>query len=1071
MNCVDNRYLLKNVEVSNNSIRVYIELEADEETKTVYLYNYFEGLYIGENSSKYNIFANIENEIIIGEILFETVEGFSKRTSGNKLRLWIRNRIGNVYIDDAVYIGINEQKLSFGYREQYIFYKNDDLTFSFINYWNNCVQKNPLFPQKINTNVHIEKERVVIRVKLDENEPKCDNEIGISNELILAWKGQNSKKISYLNIAQKNKDNIFEFLLDKYELSKISIFEVNMISLDWLVIDSLGTEYKLYVDEDSCIKNSVLPIIDCYAKLDIAEDGHLITRLSSAFLFEYLGEGYKGNGFIIRIKKKNYKFELKRVIAQRVNTEIQYELPIENIERNDEYIYYGIKLEFDVCPIDFKNGIHQIWIEVKDGVSEELYPLKLIRCNSIRENTYLINSHPYALVRGHGYNCLFYNDNSNNLKINIVPKFLKVLIGNSKIENDILKIETVIKKEPYFMTIENIALLCENGELLYLGYNVVNENGNNLELEINIPIMAIRDYGDDAIFDFQIKFKDVKGVINIQNNYYRPSINNRETSSFSYCLKIIEKGYNRVWGNYRDGSYKIGITENLSLFNEIGIWIYEKKNLCIRIDWCSNIERQDNINIELYLKNMITSKEIAFERESNIIDEIIYKLPLNNILCGEYLVIAKLPNNKISYLKMTSSVTKLYVNEYAKTLSVIKNKDKTLIFNVDNMLLYEDTEKIIKCSKIIDSVKEEKNRKIWLIGENYGLSARDNGLAFFEFCMSNKVDAEVYFVYKEENKDKENLEKYKDNLIIYDSEKHILLDQIAEFYIVSHGIRDVMPSLYHNKLGIYRKNVIYLQHGVIAMKQVEISNKSYGGSIRKFVVSSKQERDFLINNKQFWDDELIITGLSRYDNLSKNKYNGNYIWVMPTWRDWLVNSERDFVNSNFYKYYSAVLSNVELIDYLRKCNKRIVFNLHIEFEKYKDYFIKFENDVIHITDMHKKSISERVQECSMIVTDYSSIAFDVVYLNKPVVFFQFDQEEYNRKRGSYVDLNTDLPGEVVYQPQKLIKSLIQMILSDFTVKKEYVEKRKKYFDYNDCENSCRIYEQIIKCREEIADEN
>ena len=113
-----------------------------------------------------------------------------------------------------------------------------------------------------------------------------------------------------------------------------------------------------------------------------------------------------------------------------------------------------------------------------------------------------------------------------------------------------------------------------------------------------------------------------------------------------------------------------------------------------------------------------------------------------------------------------------------------------------------------------------------------------------------------------------------------------------------------------------------------------------------------------------------------------------------------------------------------LIETLRKSGQMLVFSLHIEFEKYKSFFEKFESDVVHITDMHERSISERIRECSMAATDYSSLVFDVVYLGKPAVFFQYDQEMYNRYRGSYVNLETDLPGKVTYEPESMAEALI-----------------------------------------------
>lgn len=44
--------------------------------------------------------------------------------------------------------------------------------------------------------------------------------------------------------------------------------------------------------------------------------------------------------------------------------------------------------------------------------------------------------------------------------------------------------------------------------------------------------------------------------------------------------------------------------------------------------------------------------------------------------------------------------------------------------------------------------------------------------------------------------------------------------------------------------------------------------------------------------------------------------------------------------------------------------------------------------------MYQGSYSEMINECDLLVTDYSSFAVDVAYMYKPVVYYQFDEEEF-----------------------------------------------------------------------------
>jgi CDP-glycerol glycerophosphotransferase len=58
-----------------------------------------------------------------------------------------------------------------------------------------------------------------------------------------------------------------------------------------------------------------------------------------------------------------------------------------------------------------------------------------------------------------------------------------------------------------------------------------------------------------------------------------------------------------------------------------------------------------------------------------------------------------------------------------------------------------------------------------------------------------------------------------------------------------------------------------------------------------------------------------------------------------------------------------------------------------------------------------------------LITDYSSIMFDYALLDRPMVFFAPDLEEYVRSRGAYFDLAEHAPGPVVAEPDELFKAL------------------------------------------------
>src|SRR5699024_6201365 len=75
--------------------------------------------------------------------------------------------------------------------------------------------------------------------------------------------------------------------------------------------------------------------------------------------------------------------------------------------------------------------------------------------------------------------------------------------------------------------------------------------------------------------------------------------------------------------------------------------------------------------------------------------------------------------------------------------------------------------------------------------------------------------------------------------------------------------------------------------------------------------------------------------------------------------------------------------------------------------------------------------NELLMRSSLLITDYSSVAWDFYYLKKPVAFFQFDYATYEELQGSYIDLKKDLFGEKFTDADTLIKAIKAYIAKDF----------------------------------------
>ena len=84
-------------------------------------------------------------------------------------------------------------------------------------------------------------------------------------------------------------------------------------------------------------------------------------------------------------------------------------------------------------------------------------------------------------------------------------------------------------------------------------------------------------------------------------------------------------------------------------------------------------------------------------------------------------------------------------------------------------------------------------------------------------------------------------------------------------------------------------------------------------------------------------------------------------------------------------------------------------------------------------------------KCSMLITDYSSVSWDVHYLAKPVLFYQFDYDLYQQANGSYIDMTRDLFGDRCLDQECLVKNIKEYIEHNFKEKERYAQMRKAWF--------------------------
>lgn len=81
-------------------------------------------------------------------------------------------------------------------------------------------------------------------------------------------------------------------------------------------------------------------------------------------------------------------------------------------------------------------------------------------------------------------------------------------------------------------------------------------------------------------------------------------------------------------------------------------------------------------------------------------------------------------------------------------------------------------------------------------------------------------------------------------------------------------------------------------------------------------------------------------------------------------------------------------------------------------------------------------IDDAMCAADMVVTDYSSLIFEYALLMRPMIFFAYDLEQYDRERSFYFDYKNFVPGDIVKDTEELYLA---------------IRKNEKHFEYEKVE--------------------
>ncbi|PNZ70110.1 glycosyltransferase [Staphylococcus croceilyticus] len=362
------------------------------------------------------------------------------------------------------------------------------------------------------------------------------------------------------------------------------------------------------------------------------------------------------------------------------------------------------------------------------------------------------------------------------------------------------------------------------------------------------------------------------------------------------------------------------------------------------------------------------------------------------------------------------------------------------------------TRKIMKYAKYYEDIKVDNHSILYQVRD--GKSITDSPYAVFKYLINNKkynkythkwvVDSEETLNYY-----KQKLNKYRNVEFVIKESNDYLKALVECKYLFNNS---TFPAYF-----IKKPNQVYINtwHGTpLKYMGLDIENGLRGSQniIKNFLAS-----DYLISPNQhtteifkrafklenIYGGEILEIGYPRIDLTLKTNpqtiieelrahitiSDEKILLYCPTWRGEDVDNPEESLK-NIVEEIEKLKNN---LDYqvlvkvhpfiFKEANKNSLLKPYL----IPDYFDT--NEILSVVDL--------------MVTDYSSIFFDYLVTDRPIIFYTPDYEDYKTSRGMYIN-SDELPGPVIHTIEDVVKNIKNETYNSISVKNKYAHFKNTY---------------------------
>ena len=376
---------------------------------------------------------------------------------------------------------------------------------------------------------------------------------------------------------------------------------------------------------------------------------------------------------------------------------------------------------------------------------------------------------------------------------------------------------------------------------------------------------------------------------------------------------------------------------------------------------------------------------------------------------------------------------------------------------------------IIKMTFILNVINKAlpKNNNRIVLYSNIGF--RDNVEAVYRYLINKDYNKKYEIVCSTNEWKKYRISEHSFNVKFVNCYLGVFYYLTSKYFFYSFGKYPINPSK--------KQCVVNLWHGMPLKKIGALvdSEKNNNQNYFTYILSTSEFFKYYMQQAfQCIKEQIIICGQPRNDDLFntsvslksifKLPYNSKIICYMPTFRKSnALHTNNNTLNNCLYEELKSS-KNLKILNSCLKIINVFFFIKPHPMDEYDKKFIKYLSNIVYVDDyiLKYKNLNtyQFLGNTDALITDYSSVYFDYLLLDKPLGFIIDDIQSYSNVRGFIVkNPESIMPGKKIHNQDEFF-DFCKEIANDVD---DYKQERKRvndlvnyYKDGNNCERLLKM---------------